>query len=46
MAVKSKVGTARLEHKAGPPKTTSQGYGQHSRPKRRGRKPMRGQGKG
>jgi hypothetical protein len=45
MAVKSKVGTARLDHKAGPPKTTRQGYGQHSRPKRRGKKALRGQGK-
>lgn len=45
MAVKSKVGTARVEHKPSPPKTTSQGMGQHSRPRRRGRKPMRGQGR-
>jgi len=45
MAVKSKVGTGRVEHKPGPPKTTSIGYGQHSRPRRRGRKPLRGQGR-
>lgn len=46
MAVKSKVGTAKVEFKSGPPKTTSQGMGQHSRPQRKGKKPMRGQGKG
>lgn len=45
MAVKSKVGTARVEHKAGPPKLTSQGQGQHSRPQRKGRKKLRGQGR-
>jgi hypothetical protein len=45
MAVKSKVGTAHVEHKAGSPKTTRQGFGQHSRPRRRGRKPLRGQGR-
>jgi hypothetical protein len=45
MAVKSKTGTARIEHQPGPPKTTSQGHGQHSRPRRRGRKPLRGQGR-
>jgi len=45
MAVKSKTGTARLEHKEGPPKTTRQGYGQQSRPLRRGKKPLRGQGR-
>lgn len=45
MAVKSKVGTGRIEHKPGPPKTTAQGQGQHSRPRRRGRKPLRGQGR-
>ena len=44
MAVKSKVGTGRVDHKPGPPKTTSQGQGQHSRPRRRGRKKLRGQG--
>lgn len=45
MAVKSKTGTGRLEHKAGRPKTTSIGYGQNSRPRRRGKKKMRGQGR-
>ena len=45
MAVKSKTGTARIDHQPGPPKTTSIGYGQRSRPRRRGRKPLRGQGR-
>jgi hypothetical protein len=45
MAVKSKVGAARIEHQPGPPKTTSQGQGQNSRPRRRGRKKLRGQGR-
>lgn len=45
MAVRSKQGTARIEHQPGPPKTTRQGYGQRSRPRRRGRKPLRGQGR-
>lgn len=45
MAVKSKTGVARLDHKPGPPKTTRQGYGQRSRPRRRGRKALRGQGR-
>jgi hypothetical protein len=45
MAVKSKVGIARVEHKAGKPKRTRQGQGQHSLPNH-GRKKMRGQGKG
>jgi hypothetical protein len=45
MAVKAKTGTARIEHHAGPPKTTRQGFGQRSRPRRRGKKPMRGQGR-
>jgi len=45
MAVRSKTGTARLEHQAGPPKTTRQGFGQHSRPRRRGKKKLRGQGR-
>ena len=45
MAVRSKQGTARLEHQPGPPKATRQGYGQHSRPRRRGKKPLRGQGR-
>lgn len=46
MAVKSKVGAARIEHQPAPPKTTRQGQGKHSRPRRRGRKPLRGQGRG
>jgi hypothetical protein len=45
MAVKSKVGTGRIEHRPGPPKTTSIGQGQNSRPRRRGRKKTRGQGR-
>jgi hypothetical protein len=45
MAVRSKTGTASIEHQPGPPKTTRQGYGQHSRPRRRGKKALRGQGR-
>jgi hypothetical protein len=45
MAVKAKTGTGRLEHKAGRPKTTKQGMGQHSRPRRRGKKKLVGQGR-
>ncbi len=45
MAVRSKTGVARIDHQPGPPKTTRQGYGQHSRPRRRGRKKLRGQGR-
>ena len=45
MAVKAKTGTGRLEHQAGRPKTTAQGYGQHSRPRRRGKKKLVGQGR-
>jgi hypothetical protein len=45
MAVKSKTGAARVDHQPGPPKTSRQGYGQHSRPRRRGKKPLRGQGR-
>jgi len=45
MAVKSKTSPGRLEHKEGPPKTTSIGQGLHSRPRRRGKKKTRGQGK-
>jgi len=45
MAVKSKTGTGRLEHQPGRPKTTRQGYGQQSRPRRRGKKKLRGQGR-
>jgi hypothetical protein len=47
MAVKSKGGSAALkrQHQPGPSKTTSIGQGQHSRPRRRGKKPLRGQGR-
>jgi hypothetical protein len=45
MAIKSKVGTARIEHVPGKPKMTTQGNGQNSRPKAR-RKLLRKQGKG
>ena len=44
MAVQSKTALGRVEHKSGRPKTTRDGYGQNSRPRRRGKKPMRGQG--
>jgi hypothetical protein len=48
MAVKSKGGSGAIkrEHQPGPPKTTKDGYGQHSRPRRRGKKPLKGQGRG
>jgi len=45
MAVSSKTGTGKLDHQSGPPKTTRQGYGQHSRPRRRGKKKLVGQGR-
>jgi hypothetical protein len=45
MAVKSKTGAARIEHKPGPPKLTRQGNGARSKPSH-GRKLLRGQGKG
>lgn len=45
MAVKSKTGTARIEHKSGAPKLTRQGNGVRSKPNH-GRKLLRGQGKG
>lgn len=45
MAVRAKTGTGRLDHQAGRPKTTSIGYGQNSRPRRRGKKKLRGQGR-
>lgn len=44
MAVKSKVGTARVQHVPGKPKRTRQGQGQHSLPNH-GRKKTRGQGR-
>jgi hypothetical protein len=48
MAVKTKGGSAALkrQHEPGPPKTTSIGQGQHSRPRRRGKKKLIGQGRG
>jgi hypothetical protein len=45
MATKAKTGTGRLEHQSGRPKTTKQGYGQNSRPNKRGKKKLRGQGR-
>jgi hypothetical protein len=45
MAVRSKTGAAHISHQPGPPKTTSIGYGARSRPRRRGKKPLRGQGR-
>ena len=44
MAVKSKTGAARIEHKAGKPKLTRQGQGTRSKPNH-GRKKTRGQGR-
>jgi hypothetical protein len=44
MAVRSKTGTASVEHKAGKPKLTRQGNGARSKPSH-GRKLMRGQGR-
>ena len=45
MAVKSKSGVASLQRKDPKPKTTSIGQGLQSRPRRRGRKKLRGQGR-
>ena len=45
MAVRAKTGTARIEHQPGKPKTTRDGYGQNSRPRRRGKKKRVGQGR-
>jgi hypothetical protein len=47
MTVKSRGGSAALkrEHQPGKPKTTSIGQGAHSRPRRKGKKPLRGQGR-
>lgn len=46
MAVKAKTGSlGRTGHTPGPPKTTSIGQGARSRPRRRGRKKLRGQGR-
>jgi hypothetical protein len=44
MAVRSKTGTGRVEHRPGPPKKTRQGHGQHSKPKGNKKIP-RGQGR-
>jgi hypothetical protein len=44
MAVKSKTALGRVEFKQAGPKTTRSGYGRNSRPRRRGKKPLRGQG--
>jgi hypothetical protein len=44
MAVKSKTGTGRIEHRPGSPKKTKQGQGSHSKPKGT-RKKSRGQGR-
>lgn len=46
MPAKAKGGASRVEHVPGRPKTTRDGYGQQSRPRRRGKKPLRGQGRG
>ena len=48
MGIKSQGGNAALKrlHNPGAPKTTSIGQGKHSCPRRKGKKPMRGQGKG
>jgi hypothetical protein len=45
MAVRSKTGTAPLQHLPGPPKKTRQGQGKRSL-RNHGRKQLRGQGKG
>lgn len=45
MVVRAKSGTAAIQHQPGPPKTISIGQGQGSKPRRRGRKKLRGQGK-
>jgi hypothetical protein len=48
MAMKTKGGNAALkrEHQPSAPKLTSIGQGQHSRPRRRGKKKTVGQGRG
>ncbi len=45
MAMKSKTGTASLQHQPGKPKLTAQGNGKRSKPSH-GRKKLRGQGRG
>lgn len=42
---KARAGLSGTIRKEPTPKTTSIGHGQHSRPRRRGRKPLRGQGR-
>jgi hypothetical protein len=44
MATKAK-GTAHIDHHPGSPKTTSIGQGARSRPRRKGKKKLRGQGR-
>lgn len=46
MATKAKAGSQGTIRKEPVPKTTSQGQGTRSRPERRGRKHLVGQGKG
>jgi hypothetical protein len=45
MAVRSKTGVARIEHKPGPPKLSRQGQGQRSKAVPGRRKKTRGQGR-
>ena len=44
MAVRSKTGTAAVQHQPGKPKLTRQGQGRHSKPNHN-RKKLRGQGR-
>jgi len=44
MAVRSKTGTAAVQHQPGPPKLTRQGQGRRSKPNHN-RKKLRGQGR-
>jgi hypothetical protein len=44
MAVRSKTGTASVQHAPGKPKLTKQGQGKRSKPNH-GRKKLRGQGR-
>lgn len=44
MAVRSKTGTAALQHQPGKPKLTRQGQGRHSKPNHN-RKKLHGQGR-
>jgi hypothetical protein len=45
MAVRAKAGASHITHQPGPPKTTSIGQGKRSRPRRKGKKALRGQGR-